>query len=105
MAAPTTSRKAAAHAQALTSAIFANPQAAELAQNPLLLTMLALIRQQGVTLPDRRVELYELCIKTLAETWNRARSLSMRPIHVYLQRTRQRLDEGFVVNLLGPTAL
>jgi formylglycine-generating enzyme required for sulfatase activity len=98
-------RRATEHERDLASAIFANPQATELAANPLLLTMLALIRHQGVTLPNRRVELYQLCIKTLAETWNRARSLSGRPIDAYLKRNQQRLDEGFVVNLLGPTAL
>ncbi|MBX0330067.1 SUMF1/EgtB/PvdO family nonheme iron enzyme [Oscillochloris sp. ZM17-4] len=98
-------RKTREHERDLIAAIFANEKAAELAQNPLLLTMLALIRIGGVSLPNRRVELYELIIKALAETWNRARSLSGRPIDVYLKNNRQKLDEGFVVNLLGPTAL
>jgi formylglycine-generating enzyme required for sulfatase activity len=98
-------RKSSEHEHALMSAIAGNEQAAELARNPLLLTMLALIHIQGVTLPSRRVELYELCIKALAETWSHARSLSGRPIDVYLKHNHQKLDEGFVVNLLGPTAL
>ena len=98
-------RLAQEHKRALLYAIRANESAAQLARNPFLLTMLALIRANGSTLPNRRVELYELCIHTLAETWSRFRSLSGRPIDVYLKQTRQKLDKGFVISLLGPTAL
>ncbi|MEI8167836.1 MAG: NACHT domain-containing protein, partial [Chloroflexales bacterium] len=72
-------RRTQQHERALTDAIFANENAADLARNPLLLTMLAGLRAQEVTLPDRRVELYALIIKALAQTWNGARSLSKRP--------------------------
>ncbi len=98
-------RNSAEHTAALLQAIRANEQAAELARNPLLLTMLALIRVQGTTLPSRRVELYKLCIETLAETWNRVRSLSGQPLDVYLAQNHQKLDARFVVNLLSPIAL
>jgi hypothetical protein len=38
-----------------------------LAANPLLLTILALIKHTGVTLPEQRVKLYELYLQTLLE--------------------------------------
>jgi formylglycine-generating enzyme required for sulfatase activity len=45
-----------------------------LASNPLLITIIALIHYKGTRLPDHRVELYDLCIQTLVETWREARS-------------------------------
>jgi formylglycine-generating enzyme required for sulfatase activity len=75
---------------------------ARLAANPLLLSILALIHYQGTQLPRRRVELYSLCVKTLAETWNRARGLGDRPINLFLGD--EPLEERFVVDVLGPVA-
>jgi len=63
----------------LLAAIFANPGIERLASNPLLLTILALAQRQGVTLLQRRVELYELYLRTLINAWNKARSLDQRP--------------------------
>jgi formylglycine-generating enzyme required for sulfatase activity len=96
-------RRASEYADSLVAAIFDNPHVTDLARNPLLLTILALIHNQGTRLPDRRVDLYKLCVEALAESWNRARSLSGRPINIYLGN--EKLDERFVVNLLGPVAL
>ncbi len=96
-------RRAAARTTSLQAAVFATSNVTDLARNPLLLTILALIHNQGTRLPDRRVDLYRLCVEALAETWNRARSLSGREINVFLGD--QKLDERFVVNLLGPAAL
>ncbi|GAB4216747.1 MAG: SUMF1/EgtB/PvdO family nonheme iron enzyme [Roseiflexaceae bacterium] len=96
-------RNAAERAVALTEAIFASENVTALARNPLLLTIVALIHQQGTRLPDRRADLYRLCVEALAETWNRARSLADRPINVFLGD--EKLDERFVVNILGPVAL
>ena len=62
--------------QALWAAIQRNGSVRALASNPLLLTILALIKRQGVLLPERRVELYDISLKTLLSTWNRARSLT-----------------------------
>jgi len=73
-----------------------------LATNPLLLTLLALIHYQGTRLPNRRVDLYRLCVEALAETWNLARSLSGRAIDLHLGE--RRLDEEFVVRVLAPVA-
>lgn len=96
-------RRIESRAHDLSMAVFTNPNVTTLARSPLLLTILALIHHQGASLPDRRVDLYRLCVEALAETWNRARSLSGREVDVYLGS--EKLDERFVVNLLGPAAL
>lgn len=51
-----------------------------LAGNPLLLTILVLIKRQEVELPSQRVELYEFYLDTLLRTWNKARALDHTPI-------------------------
>lgn len=89
-------------AHRLVADIHSDPNITKLAANPLLLSILALIHYQGAQLPRRRVELYGLCVKTLAETWNRARGLGDRPINLYLGD--EPLDERFVVDVLGPVA-
>lgn len=92
-------------AEALIRDIFATKEVRSLAANPLMITILALIHHQSVRLPERRVELYELCVKALAETWNKFRSESAtgRPLDIHLGN--QRIDERFVVDVLGPVAL
>lgn len=80
----------------LLAAVFANPSVERLASNPLLLTILALIHRQGTELPRRRVELYELYLKTLISSWARARNLDGRPIGP--------MDEVEAVKLLAPIA-
>jgi formylglycine-generating enzyme required for sulfatase activity len=69
-----------------------------LAANPLLLTILALMKRKGVTLPERRVQLYDQYVKTLLSTWNRARSVSGRA-------TGRDLDEVQTTRVLAPLAL
>ena len=66
--------------RSLLEAIDSNPGVAQLASNPLLLTILALIKRQGVALPNRRVELYELYLDTLIRVWNKARALDRQQI-------------------------
>lgn len=58
----------------LLAAVHGNPRVQELAANPLLLTILALMKRQGITLPERRVELYEQYVKTLLHSWSLART-------------------------------
>ena len=82
----------------LLSAIDANPGVARLACNPLLLTILALIKRQGVSLPNRRVELYELYLRTLISAWSQARALDKRPVG-------PQLDYLQTIAVLGPLAL
>lgn len=95
-------QRAERRATQLTTAATSHPGVKRLATNPLLLTLLALIHYQGTRLPNRRADLYRLCVEALAETWNLARSLSGKAIDLYLGN--QRLDEEFVVSILGPVA-
>ncbi len=64
----------------LLAAIFSRPSVERLAANPLLLTILALIKYTGVLLPEQRVKLYELYLQALIESWNLARSLDQYPV-------------------------
>ncbi|MBL8090079.1 MAG: SUMF1/EgtB/PvdO family nonheme iron enzyme [Anaerolineales bacterium] len=82
----------------LIDAIHQNPGVRQLASTPLLLTILALMKRQGVTLPERRVQLYDQYVNTLLSTWNRARSLSGRA-------PGRDIDEIQTVRILAPLAL
>lgn len=82
----------------LLDAIHHNPGVRQLASTPLLLTILALMKRQGVTLPERRVQLYDQYVTTLLSTWNRARSLSGRA-------PGRDIDEIQTVRILAPLAL
>lgn len=82
----------------LLDAIYQNTGVRRLAATPLLLTILALMKRQGVTLPERRVQLYDQYVSTLLSTWNRARSLSGRA-------PGRDLDEIQTVRILAPLAL
>jgi len=96
--APDAKIAAEAERRSLLEALDANPGVAGLASNPLLLTILALIKRQGVSLPNRRVELYELYLKTLLSAWSKARALDKRPVG-------PNLDYLQYVKVLGPLAL
>lgn len=50
-----------------------------LAGTPLLLLIMALIHRSGKGLPDRRVELYDACIKILLEDWNKENDHTVIP--------------------------
>ena len=65
-----------------------------MAVNPLLLTILALIQRQGIDLPSHRVELYELCVTTLLETWIKAKGPS----------EAIRFSESDLIKILRPLA-
>ncbi|WP_207809233.1 MULTISPECIES: NACHT domain-containing protein [unclassified Pseudomonas] len=45
----------------------------ELARNPLLLTIVALVHRIDAVLPDQRVVLYQKCTETLLNTWYKAK--------------------------------
>jgi hypothetical protein len=51
-----------------------------LAANPLLLTVLALMKRKDIRLPEQRAELYHTYVKTLLENWQRARTLDRTPV-------------------------
>jgi len=69
----------------------------QLATNPLLLTILALMKRQGIALPERRARLYEQYVTTLLRHWHLARSLG--------GERRTGLDEDKMVRVLAPLAL
>ncbi len=68
--------KAEKEAEGMLEEIQRNPKVFELAANPLMLVILALIRHEQARLPEERVQLYDRAVKTLMDTWNRGRSLA-----------------------------
>ncbi|MCA9926621.1 MAG: SUMF1/EgtB/PvdO family nonheme iron enzyme, partial [Anaerolineales bacterium] len=84
-------------AAGLLTAVFDNSGIRRLATNPLLLTILALMRRQNVSLPQRRVELYDHYVKILIKHWNLARGLDRPPQHD--------LDIVETTHVLAPLAL
>ncbi len=59
----------------LLAAIRANERIRDLAINPLLLTVIALVHRDRVKLPDRRAELYDEAIAVLLGKWDEARGV------------------------------
>lgn len=96
-ASQTTTREAAAEKVELLAAVEHNNSVKQLAANPLLLTILALMKRQGVILPERRVELYDKYVETLLRHWNLARGLD--------RRAGRDLDVGETLKVLAPLAL
>jgi hypothetical protein len=87
----------AAHAEELVNVIRANANLRELARSPLFLTLLAFLHRQGYRLPARRVELYDVIVRTMMESWDKARSLS--------HTLPREFDEREVDRLLSTLAL
>ncbi|MGB8646643.1 MAG: hypothetical protein WCF84_15490, partial [Anaerolineae bacterium] len=59
----------------LLHAIASNPRVRDLAVNPLMLTVIALVHRDRVKLPDRRAELYEEAVDVLLGKWDEARGV------------------------------
>jgi formylglycine-generating enzyme required for sulfatase activity len=95
---PEAERAAKAERESLLDAVEGNPGVARLASNPLLLTILALIKRQGVELPKSRIKLYDRYLETLIEAWNRASALDK-------SAGRESLDYESTLDVLGPLAL
>ncbi len=55
-------------------AIMSNEKILEIATNPLMLTIFALIEHTGGEMPKSRAELYFKCIRLLTENWERLRT-------------------------------
>ncbi|NER46896.1 MAG: tetratricopeptide repeat protein [Symploca sp. SIO1A3] len=89
-------RAAEEEAQELLKAIQGNEGVKRLTGNPLLLTILALIHRNGSRLPQRRVEVYALAVKTLIEDWQLHKKLPEAP--------QALLKESEVMELLAPLA-
>lgn len=82
------------NAESLILEISTNKRIESLATNPLMLTIVALIKHRNVVLPQRRVELYEVALNTLVRSWNKARSLAGKQVG------RVNMDE---IERLAPT--
>jgi predicted NACHT family NTPase len=69
------SREANQRVADLRNAIQGHKAVQELAENPLLLTLLAVMQQNSIVLPRQRVELYSVVTTTLLENRNIAKNL------------------------------
>jgi formylglycine-generating enzyme required for sulfatase activity len=57
----------------LAERVFETTEIYQLATNPLMLQIIALVHRDSGALPERRVELYEECVDVLLEYWDRAK--------------------------------
>jgi tetratricopeptide (TPR) repeat protein len=89
-------RQAEAEVDDILKAVRSSEGVKRLTVNPLLLTILALIHRNGSRLPERRVELYQLAVKTLTEDWQLGKKLPDAPKLV--------LKEQEAMELLAPLA-
>ena len=87
-------KEAEKNANALIEAIFRNKSIERLTTNPLLMTIIALIHYRGEKLPNRRLELYQVCAETMLESW----VLQRIPSEEYLK------DKDALIEILSPVA-
>jgi energy-coupling factor transporter ATP-binding protein EcfA2 len=87
-------KEAEKSANELIEAISRNKNIERLATNPLLMTIIALIHYRGKKLPNRRVELYQVCVETMLESW----VLQRVPSEEYLK------DKEALIEILSPVA-
>ncbi len=92
-------RIAEAEAGKLIASIESTPRVAELAVNPLLLTVIALVHRYRAKLPERRSELYEEAVEVLLAGWDEAKGLAAQTTPGGLK-----LDSGDRRSLLEPVA-
>jgi formylglycine-generating enzyme required for sulfatase activity/energy-coupling factor transporter ATP-binding protein EcfA2 len=92
--------KARRQTEALLKAIQDNKGVQELAVNPLLLTVIALVQRYRAQLPERRTELYEEAIEVLLGKWDEAKGLETRAV-----MAGREFDAGDRRSLLEPIAL
>ncbi len=86
--------------EALLKAIENNERVRDLAVNPLMLTVIALVQRYRAQLPERRAELYEEAIEVLLSHWDVAKGLSSAIVIA-----GRELDAGDRRSLLEPVAL
>lgn len=97
--APEVLRLADAQAEKLIQAIDTNPRVADLAVNPLLLTVIALVHRYRAQLPERRSELYEEVVEVLLGHWDEAKGLEQAA-----EVAGVNMDSGDRRSLLEPVA-
>ncbi len=79
----------------LMDAIKSNLRVRELAINPLMLTVIALVHRDRVKLPDRRAELYAEAVDTLLGKWDEARGVE--EVHILDDRAFDAGDRRLVL--------
>ena len=67
------STQAEAEAASLVEATDRNSKVKQLAANPLMLTIIAIVHEGNTRLPNRRIQLYDQCIQTLLFSWRERR--------------------------------
>jgi formylglycine-generating enzyme required for sulfatase activity/energy-coupling factor transporter ATP-binding protein EcfA2 len=77
---PSADAYALAQTRQLLAAIQGNERIRELAINPLMLTVIAMVHRDRVKLPDRRAELYGEAVDVLLGKWDEARGVKETPI-------------------------
>jgi len=92
-------RMADEEADHLIRSVESNRNIGELAINPLLLTVIALVHRYRAALPERRSELYEEAIEVLLSRWDEAKGLDNKVI------IGRKLDAGDRRAILEPVAL
>lgn len=97
---PESHKRAAREREDLLRAIRGNEGIRQLATNPLMLTLLALMKRQGVELPERRVELYKKYVETLLRHWHLERSLAPQAL-----RSLPPADDKLTLRRLATLAL
>lgn len=98
---PNTQVEAQRQAEDLLHAIRADERVKSLAHNPLLLSVLAMVHQRGVGLPQRRAELYDECTDMLLGYWDQVKGgEAARELASYGE-----LDRSEKRTLLEPIAL
>jgi formylglycine-generating enzyme required for sulfatase activity/energy-coupling factor transporter ATP-binding protein EcfA2 len=96
---------AAGQTRQLLGAIEANERIRDLAINPLMLTVIAMVHRDRVKLPDRRAELYAEAVDVLLGKWEEAKGMQEVPIlegvpfdtgdrRLVLQSVALRMHEG-----------
>ena len=93
---------AALNTQQLLEAISTNPRVRELAINPLMLTVIALVHRDRVQLPERRAELYAEAVEVLLGKWDEARGVEESRIlddHVFDITDRRLLLQSIALTM------
>jgi predicted NACHT family NTPase len=67
-----------ANAADLNTKLQRNPRIQALAANPLLLSLIVLVYEAQLDLPDRRAEMYKECVDTLLTKWDAKRNIRRR---------------------------
>lgn len=81
-------------AEELLSSIRKNKSVYQLASNPLLLTIIALIYYQGSSLPEKRASLYDVATSTFLDNWVKLR----------VQQKKYNIDREILIEILAPLA-